>query len=155
MQMATCSHVERQKNEGWDFRSWIADTNFREGAENGCRKSALTHAFYPDEISYRLDWRGRVIFSVHNNAQRRKREDERGDWWRGMWRREKSRAETVRCDKRGKNGSTTISHLHSRGRTSIRGNLKASPLSSENSPMDVRAVCHFVLAAIAPRTGPS
>lgn len=30
----------------------------------------------------------------------------------------------MRRDKRGKNGSTTISHLHSRGRTSIRGNLK-------------------------------
>jgi len=31
----------------------------------------------------------------------------------------------VRCDKRGKNGLTTISHLHSRGRTSIRSKLKA------------------------------
>lgn len=36
-------------------------------------------------------------------------------------------------------------------------NLKASPLSSllsENGPMDVRAVCHFVPAAMVSRTDP-
>lgn len=104
--------------------------------------------FNPDEISLSAGL-ARTRDIQRNSGQRRRGEDERNAEIDGEACEGERKVERRQCGaiSAGKNGSTTISHLHSRGRTSIRGNLKASPaLIALSRRRTVRRTCaRFVI----------
>lgn len=130
-EMATRSREMREKEKrgmrfpaldfaGADFREWCGrEEEGRRGKRKRERRTAVgkvrqPEQLFPGEISLSAGLvpdsrdiqrnsgqrsRGR---GGERGRERKKMNETCGDWWRGMWRREKSRAETVRRDKRGK-----------------------------------------------------